>query len=158
MDTIKIKYKDLGSFEIQTAIQKIANTAMPAPKAAVISHLIKSAQAVRTQMSEEYKTEVMEKFAQKNEDGSLKRPEGDPQSIIPIEGKEEEMQKANIEFGEKFGELKYMLKDKEIIARPLTPSLLADVKLSPKDLEALKDLYSDEEGPGVPSLGPQLVR
>ena len=139
---IKMKYKDLGSFEFTQVIQKLANTPMSAQKANHIRHVVKEVRKAKEQIIAEYKKDVMEVFGERDEKGALKLPEGEPVGFVPKEAEISAVDKANEAFGEREAIIKW---------RPLTPSTISDVKLTAMELDLLKDLFSEEEGPGVPT-------
>lgn len=117
---------------------------MKAAQAAQVRIIAKAVQTARDAMSEEYKTSVLANYFQKNEDGTMKTVEGS-EEYIPVEGKENEIAEANVKFGEK--EIEIMLER----GVGITPVILSDVKVSARELELLKDLYVEQNGPGLPS-------
>lgn len=86
---------------------------------------------------------ILAKYAEKNEDGTVKRNEGDVNSFTLVEDKKEEWQKALEDFGK--NEIEVTME-----WRPLTPDALSDIRLSAAELELLGDFFTDQEGPGVP--------
>lgn len=140
---ISIKYVDIKNFDFSNLIAKLSNTATTNNRANHIRHVLKEYNKCIDQISEEFKTEVADKFAVKDEAGKIVAPENDPNGFSVIEGQEEAFQEACKEFGLKVCVINY---------RPLTPDTLADVKLTPKELNLLGDLYTEENGPGVPHL------
>lgn len=146
MEKIKVKYNSFSNFEFLQAIQKIASTPTTAAKANTIRKITNALQEGRVKtVVEDYKKEIMEVFAKRNEAGEIVRPDGEPDGFEPIEGKEEECKAATEAFGEKF---------LEISAEKLTPATLSEVKLSARELELLGDIFTDVEnaGPGVPNI------
>lgn len=138
---VKLEYQKISSFEFTQTMQKIANVATNNRAASHIRHVIKALDPARKEMGDAYIKEIMEVFGVKNEDGTLQRPEGEPQGFIPDETRTEEFLKAQEEFGKRIFIVKW---------RPLTPDTLVDIKLSAKELDVLGDLYSEENGPGLP--------
>lgn len=138
---IKTKYQSISSFELAGVLQKIANTQTSNKNASHIRRVINEIKKAGDQIREEYKKDILEVYAQRDEKGEIKRPEGDPNGFDPIVEKEAEFLKAQEDFG-----------GREIVIawRPLNPDTLADVKLSAKELDLLGELYTDDAGPGVP--------
>lgn len=130
----------MSSFDFTQVMTRVANHQTLPQKALHIRRLIKELERNRTIIHEEFKKEIMEVFGQKNEDGTLKTPEGAPGEYIPIEEKTEEMVKAQESFGKKLATLNW---------RPLTPDTLGDLKLSAKEIEILGPLLTEENGPGL---------
>lgn len=138
---MKMKYKDIGSFEFQNLLQTIRAAKTSNVNACMINGIWKQVKAAREQIMNEYTEEVMNVYAVRNEDGSIQIPEGQQQGFSPIPGKEEEFTKAQDAFGEKEYNFTY---------GPFKPSHLADVKLSAKDLETLGVLFDEKAGPALP--------
>lgn len=142
--TIKMKFKDVGSFEFASTIQKIAAKETSNKNACAINRIVRELDNGRKKIQETYQTEIAEKFGKRNEAGELIRPEQEPKGYDPIEGQEKELEAAL----EKFGESTF-----EMSCKPLTPSILSEMKLSANDIRLLGDLFSEDEpsaGPGVP--------
>jgi hypothetical protein len=139
--TIKMKYEDIGNFEFAQSIQKIGSANTSSYNASRICKLMKQLQKARNEIHESFTKDMLERYAQRNEDGTIKRPEGDPNGFTPLDDKVEEYTKEQ----EAFGKRLY-----EFTCAPLNPSILQDVKLSARDIETLKDLFIEESGPGLP--------
>ncbi len=142
----ELKYKEVGSFEFASLIQKIANQPTNNQAASHINKIVKQITAARELIHEQYMKEIREKFAMRKEDGTVDTTGAGPGedmyfNVTP--DKMEEFKKAQDEFGMRLFSLNW---------RPLTPSTLKDVQLSAKDIDTLGELYTDEEGPGVPRL------
>lgn len=150
---IKMKYKDLGNFEFSQTVAKIANTPTTAQKAKMIRDLVKLISDAKEAITKAFTTEIVEVFAKRDDKGQIVRPEGEPNGFDVDETKFEEFNKTQADFGER----------EHVFAwRPFTPSLISDVKMSAREIELLKDLFSDEEGPGIPmgnfgSMGAQTA-
>lgn len=143
VEPIKMKYKDIKSFEFSQLAAKLANTATINARANHIRHIIKELNKAGEQISAEYKSDLIDVYAKKGEDGKVARPEGDPNGFTPDETKMDEFIKAQEEFGEREAEINW---------RPLTPETLSDIKLTAKELDLLGDLFTDDNGPGIPQL------
>lgn len=139
---IKIKYKDVMSFEFNQAMQKIVNTPTEPAKAEQIRKIFKELKNVRDKIGKEYESDIMEKYAQKDEAGKIIRPKSEPTGFLPVEGKDAEIKAANDTFGDR---------EAAFTVSPLNLAILKDIKLSGKELDALQDFYAgDATGPGVP--------
>ena len=142
---LEFKYNEIGGFEFNQIIQKISNTPTTAEKAGQIRSVVKAVQKLRDKVSEDYKKDILGTYFQKNEDGTPKKAEGGGE-FIPLAGKETEITKANDEFGARVGTIELEG------CRPLTPNTLSDMKITARELELLKDLYTEQNGPGVPHM------
>jgi hypothetical protein len=141
---IKVKYKDVTSFEFNSAMQKIVTAPIETQKAEFIRKIFKQLKEVREIIGKEYEAEIMEKFAQKDEAGKILRPPEEPNGFLPVEGKDAEIMEANKVFGDR---------EAKFSSYPLNPSILKDIKLSGKDLDALGNFYAGEvTGPGLPDM------
>lgn len=152
METIKVKYKDLSTFEFNQALAKVANAQLPTAKALAVRKILKGIQEVREQMSKDYKQNILEKYAQKDEKDPTKfaHPENDPNGFIFSEENQAVMMKENEAFG-----------DTEVTVNApfkLNETLLEGVKFSARELEMLNFIMSEEAGPGVPTDVPNLRR
>lgn len=139
----KIKYKEISSFEFQSVVQKIANTPTGGKSACHIRHITKEISEARDRISDEFRRDIMEVFGEKDENGALKRPDHQPNGFTPVADRIEEFKKAQDAFAEREVELKW---------RKLTPSCLADVKLSGAEMNTIWPIFSEDEGPGVPHM------
>lgn len=140
-------YKQVGSFEFSQAMAKIENTPTSTKSASHIRQISKRVKAGKDKIHDEYKSDIMDVFAVKGEDGKAKVSENQPGGFEMVEGKDEEFNKAFQAFE---------AREVEVDWRPLTPDTLADIKLSAREIELLGPLFSDDNGPGVPTL--QSVR
>lgn len=140
---VKVPYLALSSFEFAQVMQKITSVPTSNANANHIRKIMNEIEAARKIISEAYKTEIMEKYAKKNEAGELIRPEGDPAGFVTEDGKAEEYAQAETEFAKRMAIIKW---------RPMTPKTLADIKISAKELNLLGALFTEEEGPGLPEF------
>lgn len=141
---LKVKYKMARGESFSMLFAKLANTATTNQRAAHIRRIMKGLEAVHKQIMEEFKTEILSVYAVKKEDGNIAFKDERESDFDLIDGKAEEYNKALAEFGEREGIIEW---------RPLTPDTLSDVKLSARELDLLGDLFSEENGPGIPQLG-----
>lgn len=139
---IKMKYQDIGNFEFQSLMEKLVSTPTSNKNACMIRHVYNEAKRARTQISEEYKRDIMEAFAERDENGEIKRPEGDPGGFMPDPKRLEEFKKSQDDFG---------LREFVFEWGPLRPSHISDMKVSAKELNILGDLFNEDEGPGLPA-------
>jgi hypothetical protein len=136
---IKMNYKDSSAFDFQSAIQKLATATTDGVSAYRIKKVYAAVKAHRLAVAEEYKKDVMGKFAKKDEKG-----EWAPETFCCIEGQEEAYAKAQDEFGERTWTL----------PRPkLTLHDIRDAKLTAMEQLALDPVLDDSEGeaPAKPS-------
>lgn len=151
METVTIKYKLFGGMELDNVLKKIANIQMPLQRASVVRDILKGIQAARDLMSEDYKANVLGKFAKKKEDGSFERPQEDPHGFIIADENAEEARKANEGFGDNEVDIEIPCK--------FNDALFANEKFSPRERELLDFVWETKQGPGVPSeatTGPGL--
>lgn len=147
---IKLEFNTMSSFEFASMIQKIASSPTSNKNACAIARVVKELEKAQKLIADTYQTEVVEKFAQKGEDGKVLRPKDDPTDYIKLEMENfDEKLAAALEV---FGKHEF-----EVVAKPLTPSVLADIKISAKEINMLAGLFSEDEaqqnaGPGVPHL------
>lgn len=142
---ITLKYPEIMGQAFSQAMQKITSTPTHGDKAAAIYKLTKNIQNARDSIVKEYQKTIVETFGKRDDKGSLVRPDNQPMGFEPMEDKLTELQAAQDAFDSKSVELD---------VPPLSLAVLADVRLSAQDLEALKGAYSgvyiSQGGPGVP--------
>ncbi len=142
---VAIKYVDLNSFALATAMQKIKNTPTLAAKASQIRKVVKKYDEATALTKEKYKTDLGDVYHDKNADGTPKMVEtAEGKEFALKEGTQEEYKKVVDEFGKRTYE--FNLSE----FTPLNPTILSDVKLTAADIEALGPLFSEEAGPGLP--------
>jgi hypothetical protein len=90
-------------------------------------------------MGEGYKTEIMEKYAKRDENGKvMPSPDGNPNSFAFDESKQDEFVKAQEAYGSR---------EVELAVTPFVLNDFKDIRISPKNLNALGKLYVDVEAP-----------
>lgn len=128
-------YDELGKMQVQQAVQKLANSTFKTPQAFMVKHLTKAVRDGFFKMRDEYKTEIEEKFLEKDEKADktkseeLKLPftckaglEGDCKGLLDAFGK----------------------KEFKIDKKKISASLLFEVnEWSPRELEALEFLVDE---------------
>jgi hypothetical protein len=102
---IKIKRSQLADLRFVRAIQKLASMPMNTSTAFSIKKIIDILDAARSEMKADYRSEVLEKFSVKDEDGQLVYEDAEKTEFKVLEGKDAELKKAQEEFGEKELEL-----------------------------------------------------
>lgn len=131
---IKLTYKQLSNYQFQTAMQKIAATPTNNRAASRIRHVIKATQVLIEKMGENFKKDVLENYATKDEKGNVKYDtQGNPEIDTT---KAEEFSKDQEEFGKR---------EAFIDREALTSEDLQDTKLSASELLAIGDVFSDDE-------------
>ncbi len=141
MEAAKFKYKDLNGFAVQSVITKLDNLHTTPNNASKIRRIIKLVREATAKMQAEYKKELMEKFAVRDEAGKIVEADGQPFTIA--DDKIEEFTKAQEDFGEREVELAWT---------PLDAQTIAGAQVSSKELDALGGLYSEVPvGPGLPA-------
>lgn len=141
---LKVKYSIARGESFSMLLAKLANTATTNARACHIKKIMKGLEKLHKQIMEEFKKDILEAYAVKKEDGSGIKYKDEMESDFDLlEGKEKEYQEALKTFGEREGTIEW---------RPLTPDALADIKLSARELDLLGELFSEENGPGVPHL------
>ena len=143
---VSIKYADVGGFKFAELIQRIVNHPTDGSSAYHIKQLTKELEKGRKQIHTEYMVEVREVYAKRTEDGKIDTEGGDPKDenyFQPDETKMDAFMKAQDAFG---------ARNLTLACRAVTPRMLGDMKISAKELDLLGELYSLEEGPGVPHL------
>lgn len=139
---VKIKRKDISSFDLNNVITKLRNLQTSNKIASHFNHVYKEVVAAQKSVADDYLKEIMGKYGKKDEAGKLIVDKDNPKGIIAEETDDLPEFKKDIEtFGETYITLDW---------GPIRPSHLLDAKMSAKELDSLKDLYVDEDGPGVP--------
>lgn len=141
---LKIKYQKVGSFEFQQLIEKLKNAQVDNFSACQIHHIIKEVKKGRDKLTAEFKADILDKYATKDESGKILTPSQERPYDIP-DDQIEAYTKATEEFGER---------EMEINWSPLNHQHLQGVKISAAEIEALGELFSEEQaGPGIPMMG-----
>jgi len=139
---IKTTYQQISNFQFQSAMHKLSSAPTDGHTAYFIKQMNAALKPLRERIVKEYESDVMEKFAQRDEHGKF-----DKQTFQPIADKEEEFKKAQDEFEARTVE----------IDRPQLPArILKDVRLSALELEALDpilDASSFEQDADVGKTG-----
>lgn len=144
---IKIKRGMLADERFKMLVSKIIQTQTTQNEAYHINKFFKEVTRLSKEYAEKF-NEFKDKFAQKTEDGKFALGRDDENREVPDSWMPREEAKAELDKAIKD------LHDEEVLFkfRPLTSVTLKDVKVSAYELELLGDLYSPENGPGVPGL------
>lgn len=142
---VKMKRGNLSDERFKILIHKLIQTQTTQESAYHINKIFKEINRLGNEYSKAF-NEFKEKYGQKNEDGTFALGRNDeglevPDSWVPQENLKADLDKAMKELNEEEVTVKY---------RPLTPAALKDMKISAYELELLGELYSPENGPGVP--------
>lgn len=142
--TIKIKYKNIGSFDFQNLIEKLRRTPADASRegnaaANNLRHITNGLKKIMDEMRKDYQSKLIDVFSVKDDKG---KPVIEDHGFKIQEGKMDEFKKLELEFGET---------EKEIEWKALTSSDLKHIQISPMELDLLGDAYSEVMvGPGLP--------
>lgn len=144
--TITKTYKEIGTNDFAMIMHKIDSTPTDNINACAINKITKIYRKAKEQIHKEFKDEILQKYAQKKEDGTLdsNAREG---FIIPKEV-QDEYDKAVNDFEGRVV---------EFAVNPLRPQNIKDVKITPREIDALGDLFTEEGGPGVPGGASQAT-
>lgn len=138
----KIKYKTLNDFGFQSLIQKLANAQTSTTNASHIRRIVNLVQKASDQMREDFKKDVLELYAARDEEGKIIATKEKPFDIP--DDKIEAFTAATEVFGEREGTVDW---------RPLNAHTIQDLKVSAREMELLGDLYTEEgNGPGLPEF------
>ena len=139
-----MKFKDIMSFDFEQALQKIQHTPTTNKNACAIHKVVQAMKKQREVIVNRYKAEFTDVYAQKDDKGEIIfQPNG---AWLPADDKAEEFKAKHDAFeAEEF----------TVQVRPLTPSVLVDVKLSARDIEVLGALFSEEDA--KPQLPPGAI-
>ncbi len=138
---IKISYKNLANQDMHNLLLKLNNTPITLNKNACAIHRVAGLLEKKlVEVREKFQSDILEKFALKDEKGNMKfneqgMAEPDPTRV-------EEYNKAVKAFDG--GEITL-----EVV--PLKPSNLVDIKLTAKEIGLLGDFFTEMDGPGVPN-------
>lgn len=138
---IKVKFKTLNDYSFQSVISKIANLQTSTMNASKIRRITKLVQAASDQMREEFKKDVMELFAARDEAGKIVATKDKPFDVP--DDKVEAFTAATDVFGEREATINWT---------PLDASTLGNAQVSAREIDLLGGLYSEEPvGPGLPA-------
>jgi hypothetical protein len=141
-------YNQVSHVAFMNVMQKLTSTPLPTKVAYQIKRISEGLQQVRNRISDEYETEILNKFAKKNEDGSIFRPDGQGPNGFEIP---DEQKAAFQEAQEKFG-----LREFTLDRFPVPLSALETMRLSVGELTHLEPIYTVEEQP-TPVVGGHVL-
>lgn len=133
---IKIKRSQLADMRFVMAIQKLANIPMNTNTAHSIKKIIQTLDEARTEMSADYKSEIVEKFSQRDEEGKIAWEDANQSNFKVLEGKEAELREAQEEFGNK---------ELEVPGIKVNLANLNGIQLSPAEMIQLEPIYFSVE-------------
>lgn len=140
---MQVKYKILGGMEFAQALQKLASTPMSTKHAIRVQRLISALGEAREEISKEYNEEIVEKFADRDEAGNFKPADREGLPFGIKEGMHEEFVQAARAFDQKVAEVD-------------TPKLfvtgIQEIKLSPRDIDALSPILAEFDKPEAAKL------
>lgn len=140
---MKIKYNEISTFAFQTAMQKLSAAPVDGRTAYDIKLMNSALKKAREQVADEYKKEIIEVYAKRDENGKYNEEQFEPQ-----EEKLKEFEAAQEAFGEREIE----------IDRPMfTAHHIQSVKLSALELEGLGQVF-DFESFEKPLEAPRKIR
>lgn len=127
---IKMTYEHLASNGFVMAMQKLTANPMDIKTAYQVKKIAEACQKARGNVTEQYRFEVLKKFAKKDEKGEV---------IEPVSVADED-QAAMAQAQEEFGK-----RTVEIDRHPISIEKLTTVKISASDLAALDPILVSEE-------------
>lgn len=127
----KLTYADLSNFNFQKAMQKIENAPTDGFTAYRINKIVRDLKKGRDQISAEYRKDIMEVFAKKDENGKY-----DENTFQPMEDKIEEFKIAQEAFGKR---------ELHIEQNSLSIADIKDIKISAAEMDALKGAFDDTD-------------
>lgn len=143
--SISMQNEKLMSGALINALDKIGNTPLANNKTAcMIRGVIKEVRKHQEAIRDAYKKEILEAFAKKNDKGELFHPDNNPEAYDVDETRIEEFKKVQEEFGKRNVTLTY---------GPLRPAHLEGIMLSANEIDALGDLFVEDDGPGLSVVG-----
>lgn len=130
--SFKVKYGVMGSYEFQSGVAKLANAPVSAAKAITISQIVKQCKKASLQMRDEYKKDVLDVYAKKDDKGEIVTGEN---GFEVLEGKEDEHKAATKAFGER---------EFEFTVAKLHRSVLSEMKLTANEVDSIEMLIDME--------------
>lgn len=139
--SFSVKYKQITSPHFNVAFQTLSVQTLPVKVAYNIKKMADRLHQVRKQIGADYQKFIVEKFAKKNEDGSLAHPKDkDGNEMLdqfePDETKKEDMQREI----ESFGETEITIEREKLILEDL-----GTAELSAAELSALEPVFTTRE-------------
>lgn len=141
---IKTTFEHLGRLATQQAVQKLANSTFKTPAAFRVKAITKSVRDGFFKMRDDYKTQIEEKFAVKNEKGQFTPPdEGSKAAELGLPFKCKEGMEGDVKGAlDTYNKTEFKLDQKKLSAE-----MLFEVnEWSPRELEALEFLVEEPTG------------
>lgn len=127
--SFKITYNQASNPNFQMALGKLSQTPADPKTSYILSKITREFKKLRETISDAYKKELMEPFAERNDKGEF-----DPENWVVPEDKREEFEKKQEEFGKR---------DATILRPLLTLGDIKNAKLSPLEMEALEPILDE---------------
>lgn len=127
----KVTYSKMSSFQFQKVLQKLETAATDGFTAYRIRKIATKLKSYREQIANEYKKQIMDKYAKRDEKGEYKE-----EDFVPMEDKVNEYNKALEDFG----------KNEVFVDRhPLTIADIKDIKITAEEMEAMGEMFDDSD-------------
>lgn len=141
---IKMSYHEMSNFQFQSAKQKLENAPTDGHTAYRISKIVRELDAKRKEIADEYRKDIIEVFAKRDEKGEYSEHDW-----TPDESRQEEFTKAQEDFGNR----------EFTVRRPkLTAHDVRDAKLSAAELTQLGPILDEESFERGERRGPAIGR
>ena len=127
----KMTYAAMSSMELQKAMNKLENAPVHGFKAYAIRKLSNAMKVGRQQIAQEYKDQIIDKYAKKDADGKY-----DVNNFVPDEALMEDFQQVQDQFSNR---------EFFIDRHPLNISDIQDIKISASEMEALGAAFDDSD-------------
>jgi hypothetical protein len=145
---IELKYNQLSGMNFLQTVQKLVHERLAVQAAYNIKKIADDIQRARKQIGEQYRKELVDAFAKRDENGQVVWTSPDQTDFEVMDGKEEEFRKALTAFGEKV----FVMDRTPISLHDLRNCLVSAAELTV--LEPIMVLPSDQNGEKVVSLVP----
>lgn len=136
MEIIKVTYSEVTNTAFTQAVQRLANTPMNLRMAYSFKKIADAAIKLKKQIAKEYETDLLNKYAKKDEHGKLVVAESH-EGFVVDDANKEAFNKAEKEFGERTASL-----GREKISLAFLDGY--GLKLTPADLKALECIFTDD--------------
>lgn len=133
---IELQYDALGGFEFASLLEKIDSTPCSSNKASAdVAKIVTAIKKVRENVTDEYKTDIADKYCARDKDGNVVSEEGHEGLFKVDPTKLKEFEEAQKGFGKRVATVDW---------QPFKLSMLNDVKLSPKEIRILGALLEND--------------
>ncbi len=138
---MKMTYGQISHFDFSKAMNKLTQAGLPIKASYEVKKLADKIMEARREIAKEYEA-VIEGWVKKNEDGTVARPEGQPNGWDVLDEHKEKFLAFNQSFGEK----------EVIIPREkIAMSVLGNMTITASELAVLEPVldYGDDERPAA---------